>query len=1131
MKVSVLFRQPLVRQPLNRCSGVWLIFAVFLPLSAWADLHHKLEVKLRPEEHAISVVDSITLDGTGGSVEFELHPDMAPEVLTDGVRLEALEANTTPAPDAEGAVTARRYRVLLPVGQFRFTLRYQGRIRHALHPLGEDYARGFNETAGIIDSLGVFLAERSYWYPQVAGERLTFDLSLHLPPGWSGMTQGERLAQEHGETGTREQWRCAHPQQEIYLIAGRFSEYAQTTEGVQAMVLLRQPDAALARPYLDVTADYIRLYSKLIGPYPYAKFALVENFWETGYGMPSFTLLGSQVIRLPFILHSSYPHEILHNWWGNGVYVDYAGGNWSEGLTSYLADHLIKEQQGQGVDYRRGVLQNYADYVRTQQDFPLTAFRSRHSAATEAVGYGKTLMLFHMLRLRLGDAAFIQGLCALYAQYSFRDAGFDDIEAVFSTVSGQPLTAFFDQWVKREGAPQLRLSGVHVRSDGQDTVLTARIEQVQKGAAYVLRVPVAIQLEGREAAWQAVVELEGKQKKLELKLPARPLRLVVDPEFDVFRRLDRNEIPPAISQAMGAGQVTLVLPSKALEPLRAAYAELAATWKAGNPERFSIVADDELTELPADRAVWLFGWSNRFRSRLDATLADYAFSDQGDAVTIAGTPLDHDSHAVVVMARHPANPDQALGWLAADQAAALPGLGRKLPHYGRYSYLAFTGDEPVNALKGQWSVVHSPLSITLVQKPGVTTAAGEMQLAPRTPLVPAPNEFSSSRMQVDLDMLAAPDMRGRGLGTPELDQAATYIADRFREAGLQPGGDDGTFLQTWEQRVVELDRTLTLRNVIAVLPGTDPQRAGESLVIGAHYDHLGLGKYGGQSEDRGLIHPGADDNASGVAVLLELARTLAGRPHPRSIIFVAFTGEETGRLGSRHYVRHTGAYPVEHTIAMVNLDTVGRLGIRPLTVLATGTAEEWEHILRGAGYVTSIPIKTVDDDIGSGDQTSFIAAGVPAVQFFSGANADYHRPSDTLDKLDPAGLVKVAQVLKETVDYLADRPQPLTATAGASVQSAAAPENESARRVSLGTTPDYTWNGAGVRLDGVRTRTPAAQAGLQAGDIIVEVNGTPVNNLPEYAQALKQLQPGEEMVIRYIRNGEEQHTTARVTAR
>ena len=406
-----------------------------------------------------------------------------------------------------------------------------------------------------------------------------------------------------------------------------------------------------------------------------------------------------------------------------------------------------------------------------------------------------------------------------------------------------------------------------------------------------------------------------------------------------------------------------------------------------------------------------------------------------------------------------------------------------------------------------------------------------MRLAPRAPLAPAPSEFSTSRLQTDLGVLAAPAMRGRGLGTSELDRAAAYIANRFHDAGLQPGGDGGTFLQTWDERVAERDRTVTLRNVIAVLPGTDPQRAGESLVIGAHYDHLGLGEYGGEPEDRGQIHPGADDNASGVAVLLELARTLAGKPHLRSIVFVAFTGEEAGRLGSRHYLQQAGAYPVERMIAMVNLDTVGRLGERPLTVLATGTAEEWAPILQGAGYVTGVTLKTVAGDIGSGDQTSFLAAGVPAVQFFSGAHADFHRPGDTLDKIDTAGMVKVARVLKETVDYLADRPQPLTVTARATVPPAAAPENAPPRRVSLGTTPDYAWNGKGVRLDGVRDGTPAAQAGLQPGDIIVELNGTPVNGLREYAKVLKQLQPDEEIGIRYWREGKDYQTTTRVIAR
>jgi hypothetical protein len=253
-----------------------------------------------------------------------------------------------------------------------------------------------------------------------------------------------------------------------------------------------------------------------------------------------------------------------------------------------------------------------------------------------------------------------------------------------------------------------------------------------------------------------VVDLADKQTTLKLKLPARPLRLTLDPEFDVFRRLDRNEIPPAISQAMGAGKVMIVLPSAAPGPLHAAYAALATAWKAGNPERFSLVEDDELAQLPDDRAVWLFGWRNRFRPRIDAALADYAFADKGAAVAIDGTLLGRDTRSVVVMARHPGNPGQALGWLAADRAAALPGLGRKLPHYGRYSYLAFTGAEPVNVLKGQWPVVHSPLSVVLATESETSAAGSNMRLAPRAPLLPAPEGFSTDRLKTGAGARIAP---------------------------------------------------------------------------------------------------------------------------------------------------------------------------------------------------------------------------------------------------------------------------------------------------------------------------------------------------------------------------------------
>jgi len=1106
----------------------WLLW---LPALAAAALHHDLVVNVDPDRHRIEVQDTISPgDDASGGLEFALHPQLEVQVTGAGARLVELAAPDAGAvADERADLVPRRYRVELAPGQTRFTLRYAGQIMHALRQQGEEYARGFSETPGIIAPQGVFLSASSLWYPQFPVQLVTFDLRLRLPRGWQSMSQGQRVTADAAAAAVQERWRCDDPQEEIYLLAGRFTEYRQPGDGVEALVLLREPDAALAQQYLDATHTYVRLYSELIGAYPYSKFALVENFWETGYGMPSFTLLGPKVIRFPFILHSSYPHEILHPWWGNGVYVDYASGNGAEGLTSYLADHLIKEQRGQGVEYRRSTLQKYTDYVRSEKDFPLTAFRSRHSASSEAVGYGKTLMLFHMLRRELGDTRFIEGLRALYRQYRFRVADFAAVQAVFSAVAEQPLTGFFAQWVQREGAPALRVSQPRVQSRGDGYVLSALIEQTQDGPAYALRVPVAVQLHGQAAAWQSEVRLQDKRTTIELALPARPLALDVDPEFDLFRRLHREEIPPAVSQAMGAERVLIVLPSQAPASLQAAYRQLAESWRAGHDRQLDIASDAELEQLPADRAVWLFGWRNRFRAQLGQALDGYPFADQGDSVRIEQTTLTQDANAVVVMARQPDNPDQALGWLAAGQPAALPGLGRKLPHYGRYSYLAFSGAAPDNVLKGQWPVLGSPMALRLVQGDDAEAPA---RLAPRQPLAAAAERCSPARLQRDVEMLAAGAMAGRGLGSPELERAADYIAAQFRAAGLQPGGDAGhSWFQAWQQHVDALDDTVTLRNVIGILPGSDARLAGESLVIGAHYDHFGRGVYADHAEGRGKLHPGADDNASGVAVMLELARVLARQPQPRSVVFVAFSGEETGWLGSRHYVRNAGPFPPGKTIAMLNLDTVGRLGEHPVTLFGSGSAEEWVHIFRGASYVTGVEVKAVAEDFGSSDQTSFLEAGVPAVQLFGTPHADIHRPGDTLDKIDVEGLVKVTALASEAAVYLAQRPQALGSTLGggeAQSPQAAAPGK---RRVSLGTVPDFAFGGPGVRLDDVRSGSPAAQAGLQAGDVIIAVNEAAVRDMRDYAAALKQLAPGDEIRVRFRRAGAEQTVTTRVVER
>lgn len=374
--------------------------------------------------------------------------------------------------------------------------------------------------------------------------------------------------------------------------------------------------------------------------------------------------------------------------------------------------------------------------------------------------------------------------------------------------------------------------------------------------------------------------------------------------------------------------------------------------------------------------------------------------------------------------------------------------------------------------------------------------------------------LSRDRMLETVRSLSAPAMKGRGLGTAELDQAAAVIASRFEAAGLVPGGTDGGWFQEWEDRELKV----RMKNVVGVLPGRNPLLAGQSVVVGAHYDHLGM--KGAFPEHAGKVHPGADDNASGMAVLLELVHVMTLDPHPeRSIVFAAFTGEEAGRRGSRYYVAHQQQYPVSKCIGMINLDTVGRLGKRPLIVIGAGSAKEWPRLFDALGSAAKVPVAMNAGDLDSSDQVSFHEAGVPAVQLFTGPHLDYHRPTDSADKIDPRGLGKVATVALLAARDLADRPEPLTPTTGAAGKHEAKPVQ--GRKVTLGIVPDFTYQDSGVRLGGTVPGGPAEAAGLRDGDIIIGVNGAAVASLKDLAEALKARNPGERITILFLRQGKE----------
>ncbi|MFB0506893.1 MAG: M20/M25/M40 family metallo-hydrolase, partial [Thermodesulfobacteriota bacterium] len=652
--------------------------------------------------------------------------------------------------------------------------------------------------------------------------------------------------------------------------------------------------------------------------------------------------------------------------------------------------------------------------------------------------------------------------------------------------------------------------------------------QVQPGAAYLLRIPVAVTMEGRERAYQTVVITRKKRLELEVRVPARPLRLDVDPEFDLFRRLDRDEIPPALTGAFGAKKMLIVLPAAATESLLQGYRELSESLRQSGPDEVEVKLDTEVERLPPDRAVAILGWENLFQREIASALSGHDVTINGRGVRIGRSEIQRENHSVVLTARHPENEDLSLTWIASDLPEALPGLGRKLPHYHKYSYLGFEGEEPANVTKGRWPVLDSPMTVFVPMKDGTIPKIEMGKLAPREPLAILPPVFSQERMMDTIRFLSSDELEGRGFGTEGLDEAAEFIARKFREAGLEPAGDvEGTYFQTWKGWGRDPERKVIMRNVVGVIPGKRAELEAQSVVVGAHYDHLGLGWPDVRGDHRGKIHHGADDNASGVAVLIELARVYGKSLNPdRSVVFVAFTGEETGRKGSKYYVANQKRYPSDLCVGMVNMDTVGRLGKKKLLVLGASSAREWIHILRGAGFVTGVDVEAVTQELDSSDQKSFHEAGVPAVQLFSGPHGDYHRPTDTVDKIDPEGLLEVASVAKEVVEYLAGREEPMTTTVRPGKIVEITPRR--AQKVSLGTIPDFTFSGDGYRLSGVVPGSPAESAGLKEGDVIVGIGSDAVHNLKALSDILKSLNPGDRVSITLLREGKEMTVEAEV---
>ena len=373
-------------------------------------------------------------------------------------------------------------------------------------------------------------------------------------------------------------------------------------------------------------------------------------------------------------------------------------------------------------------------------------------------------------------------------------------------------------------------------------------------------------------------------------------------------------------------------------------------------------------------------------------------------------------------------------------------------------------------------------------------------------------------IQEDVTFLADDKLEGRQTGTEGEKAAADYIAERFKNLGISPKGTNGYFQtfsfkpktdphQRIKYTVKDGDSTVTGINVIGYLDNKAPK----TVIVGAHYDHLGYGAEGSLHRGDTAIHNGADDNASGFAVLLNLANRLKDTLQKNNYVFIAFSGEEMGLLGSNYFVKN----PTIDSISMnymINMDMVGRLKKdSTLAVYGTGTSPIFTQTL--TAHNSKFKLIAKESGVGPSDHTSFYLNNTPVLHFFTGQHEDYHKPGDDSEKLNYDGMETISNYIFDIIGDLDDN--------GKLAFRKTKNESEETPRfkVTLGVIPDYMYDGKGMRIDGVSENKPAQKAGLQKGDVVIQLSDFEINDMMGYMKALSKIDKGTTTIVKVERNG------------
>ncbi len=497
------------------------------------------------------------------------------------------------------------------------------------------------------------------WYPRPP-QPSRYHLKATLPAGFTAVSEAEAVEEEVKDGRITFSFSFPHPLEGINFIAGNYKIEKSRMGDVDIYAYFFYEDLPLARTYIDYAKKYLQLYERLLGKYAYKRFSIVENFLPTGFSMPTYTLLGREVVRLPFIVETSLGHEILHQWFGNLVYIDFAKGNWAEGLTTYLADHYYEEEKGRGWSYRKGALIDFQSYVNEKNDFPLKDFRSRTDNVSKAIGYGKALMVFHMLRNIVGEQAFYESLRDFVREKKFQKASWDDIRKIFEKQSSRDLKPFFAQWLNEKGIPDIVIEKVNVEPRGGAWEVAVAVGQTQK--RFTVELPLTLRsIMGTD---MRRFRIGGEKDELKLNIPGMPQKISLDGNYDIARRLSAAEFPPVISRLLGEQSLLVVLPpaqADTYEPVVNFFREKGAVIRNAVDLRYEDLRSASFLILGAGNP-----WGDRIFGGIPAK--------PGFRIIVRENPWTNGRIAAIIDAGS-----------RAETEAAFP----KVLHYGSYSELAF----------------------------------------------------------------------------------------------------------------------------------------------------------------------------------------------------------------------------------------------------------------------------------------------------------------------------------------------------------------------------------------------------------------------------------------------------------